>query len=360
MAEFTQTITVDCPHCKSDRVIKRGTRNGYQRYSCKDCDRHFDTTGRAFGRWNDAEHIGAAIDMYLSGMSYKQIAELIGRNFNLPEPSKATVYRWVQEYGDFAVDGLCGQVPQTSGHWVADEMVLKVGGQQMWNWNVMDRDTRFLLASHLSPFRDEREAVAVLEKALRANGGTFPETITTDGLGSYGAAIGLAFPGVRHVVSDGIYEESNNNLSERVQKTFRSRTKTMDGLYGQETGQKYLDRWVVDYNYFKDHRSLDGRTPAEAARVDIRLDEWTDIVRAADEMKAAERKPAEKKPSLGETLGIAPPARDGRMASIEEAVAEFQQRRVPPPRRTGTERAYSAASSPGRTPRRGGRGRMGW
>ena len=228
MTEFQQTITVDCPHCASPRVIKKGTRNGYQRYGCKTCDRKFDTTGRSFGRWNQAEHIGAAVDMYLSGMSYKQIGELVGRNFDLPEPSKATIYRWVQEYGDFAVDGLSEQVPNTSGHWVADEMVLKVGGQKMWNWNVMDKDTRYLLASHLSPYRDEREAVAVFEKALKANGDVPPKTITTDGLGSYGAAIGLMLPWTKHIISDGIYEPVNNNRSERLQKTFRSRTKTME------------------------------------------------------------------------------------------------------------------------------------
>ncbi len=213
--------------------------------------------------------------MYLSGMSYKQIAELIGRNFGLPEPSKATIYRWVQEYGDFAADGLSTQVPETSGHWVADEMVLCVGGQRMWNWNVM--------------YRDEREAVAVFEKALRANGDVPPETITTDGLGSYGAAIGLMLPYTKHIISDGIYEKTNNNLSERLQKTFRSRTKTMDGLHGRASGQAYLDRWVLDYNHFKDHEALDGDVPARAAKVGIVLDEWTDLVREADKFKAAER-----------------------------------------------------------------------
>ena len=86
-------------------------------------------------------------------MSYQQIAEMLARNHNLPGISKATVYKWVKEYGDFAVDGLSTEVPETSGHWVADEMQLKVGGQRMWNWNVMDRDTRYLLASHLSPHR---------------------------------------------------------------------------------------------------------------------------------------------------------------------------------------------------------------
>ena len=90
MAEFTQTITIDCPHCESDRVIKKGTRNGYQRYECKDCRRKFNTTGNAFGKWNRAEHIGVAIDAYYSGMSYKQIAETDRQEFsisqNLPSP----------------------------------------------------------------------------------------------------------------------------------------------------------------------------------------------------------------------------------------------------------------------------------
>lgn len=289
MAEFTQTITVDCPHCESSDVIKKGMRNGYQRYQCKDCDRKFDTTGRSFGRWNQTEHIGAAVDMYLSGMSFKQIAELMGRNFDLPEPSKATIYRWVKEYGDFGVETFSTQVPETSGHWVADEMQLKAGGRRMWNWNVMDSDTRYILASHLSPYRDEREAVAVFEKALKANGGVMPETITTDGLGSYIAAIGLMFPYTEHIITEGIYEERNNNLSERAQKTFRSRIKTMDGLYGLETGQKYLDRWVLDYNHFKDHEALGGDVPARAANLGVQLGEWTELVREADKIKAIER-----------------------------------------------------------------------
>lgn len=288
MAKFLQEITVDCPHCQSSEVIKKGTRNGHQRYECKDCRRKFDTSGRSFGRPNQAEHIGIAIDAYLSGMSYQQIAEMLARNHGLYGLSKATIYRWVKEYGDFAVDGLSTTVPETSGHWVADEMVLKVGGKKMWNWNVMDRDTRYLLASHLSPHRDERQAVKVFEKALEANGGIMPQTITTDGLGSYGAAIGLMLPWTEHIITEGIYEDRNNNLSERVQKTFRSRTKTMDGLFGQKTGQKYLDRWVVDYNHFKNHGALDGDVPARAANVETKLDEWTDVVRIADEFKAAE------------------------------------------------------------------------
>lgn len=287
MAKFQQTITVDCPHCASPKVIKKGARNGYQRYQCKECERKFSANGKPFRRWNHAEHIGAAIDMYYSGMSYKQIAELLKRNFDLPEPSKATIYRWVKEYSDAASGVLRAQTPQTSGHWVADEMQLKVGGERFWNWNVMDRDTRYVLAVHLSKHRGAGDAERVMAKALRANGGAAPKTITTDGLGSYGAAISLMFPHTKHIVSEGIHKPVNNNLSERLQGTFRDRTKTLRGLQGRRSGQDYLDGWSVDYNLFRDHHALDGDTPGEAAKIDLRLDEWTDVVKAVGEYKAA-------------------------------------------------------------------------
>ena len=63
----------------------------------------------------------------------------------------------------------------------------------------------------------------------------------------------------------------------------------MDGLHGRASGQRYLDRWVLDYNHFKDHEALDGDVPARAAKIGIELDEWTDVVREADKFKAAER-----------------------------------------------------------------------
>ena len=308
MAEFQETITVDCPHCKSSKVIKKGTRNGYQRYECKNCERKFNTEGNAFGSWNKSEHIGAAIDMYLSGMSYKQIAEILGRNFGIPEPSKATIYRWMQEYSDFAVDAMSDQKPQTSGHWVADEMQLKVGGEKMWNWNVMDRDTRYVLASHLSPNRGAKDARILFEKALKSNGGVTPKTIITDGLGSYVSAIEDVFGAdTKHIVSQGIRAKVNNNLSERLQGTFRDRTKTLRGLQGQGSGQRYLNRWVLDYNHLRDHEAHDGGTPGEAAKVAVTLDEWTDVVNEVSKFKAAQNATKSRRKAEAQAVGYQSP-----------------------------------------------------
>ena len=106
-----------------------------------------------------------------------------------------------------------------------------------------------------------------------------PKTIKTDRLRSYIPAIEDLFGAdVKHVQSDGITSEVNNNLSERLQGTFRSRTKTMRGLDSRDSGQAYLDRWVLSYNLFREHESLESRTPAEAAKVHAPFKSWEEAV----------------------------------------------------------------------------------
>ena len=279
MAEFTKTVTVNCPYCPSERVVKNGKRSGYQRYRCKACEKSFMDTGAVHGRRVPAEQIGAAIRMFYSGMSYKQIGENMADMFDMPEPSKQTIYAWVKTYTDVAVDRMEDYRAGVGDHWVADEMQVDVGGEKFWNWNVMDRDSRYILASHLSPFRDAKAARAVMQKAERA-ASQHPKSITTDKLRSYNSAVKKVFPETDHVQSEGLAARINNNLSERLQGTFRQRTKTLRGLESLETGQRYLDGWVLTYNLFREHEGIGYNRPGENVEVDAPFSEWADVVRA--------------------------------------------------------------------------------
>ena len=282
MAEFTETVTttksVNCPTCASERVVKSGKQSGEQRYLCRGCNRRFRANGMAPKRRIPAEWIGAAIRQYYSGMSYKQIAEYMKDAHDIPEPSKATVYEWVRDYTQAALAEMENHPVRTGGHWVVDEMVLDVGGDKYWNWNVMDSETRYLLASHLSSERDQNAAETVLRKAAKASAEP-PSRITTDKLQSYVPAIRKVFPDAQHIQSEGLDSELNNNRSERVQGTFRDRTKTLRGLDSRASGQRYLDGWVLHYNLFREHESLGHKPPAQAARLDAPFSEWADVTR---------------------------------------------------------------------------------
>ena len=283
MAEFTEvkttTKTVNCPACGAEKVVRDGRNRGYQRYRCQVCGKRIRAEDKAPGRRLPDEQTGAVIRMYYGGMSYKQIAETMADMFDMPEPSKATVYEIVRDYSGLAVKEMKRYPARVGDSWVADEMMVKVGGENYWNWNIVDEKTRYILASYLSKERDARAATALLRKA-KASASIEPKTIKTDKWRAYPPAIKKVFPRTKHVQSEGLTAEVNNNLSERLQGTFRQRTKTLRGLENRATGQKYLDGWVLDYNLFREHEALDDKTPGEVAKSDAPFKEWADVVRA--------------------------------------------------------------------------------
>ena len=282
MTQFTRIITevVDCPLCGAERVIKYGkSRKGIQRYQCSACERVFSNDGKALNRRVPAAQVGAAMSMYYDGLSFKRIAENLADMFDIPEPSKATIFEWVSDYTELAKQEMAKHKARTGPEWVADEMFLKVGGKTLIHWNVMDSDTRYILASFLSPSRDETAAVEVMRRAKNA-AANLPKRIKTDKLKSYAPAIDWVFGGeVEHVQSEGLASEINNNLSERLQGTFRHRSKVLRGLQSQRTGQQFLTGFVIDYNNFRPHEGLDGKTPAEVAGVRTPFKEWEDFAK---------------------------------------------------------------------------------
>ena len=166
----------------------------------------------------------------------------------------------------------------------------------MWLWNVMDAKTRYILASHLTPRRDANAARVVLRKAALAADKP-PKTITSDKLRSYIQPVKDVLPDASHIQSEGIRASINNNLSERLQGTFRARIKTLRGLDSRKTGQRYLDGWVLTYNHFRGHESLGNKTPGQRAKANPPFREWADVVKAGAASRPASQSSRKLSPS---------------------------------------------------------------
>ena len=234
-------------------------------------------------RHHATPHIkGSAVDMYFDGISYRRAAENMSSYFGR-ETTPTTVYRWVRDLTDKASAIVKPLKIDGGGVWVADELVVNVGGRNYWLFNVMDSRSRFVLAAYLSPERTTRAAATALSLA-RERAADPPRIVKTDGLASYREAVPVAFPNafpdgrpVQHLVSQGIRAEINNNLSERLQGTFRDRDKMLRALKRRDTGQEYVDGLVLHYNYFRPHESLKGKRPAEAAGAELPFTGWADV-----------------------------------------------------------------------------------
>lgn len=185
-----------------------------------------------------------------------------------------------------------------------------------------------------------------MRKALEASANR-PKTIKTDKLRSYSAALkDKDFTGVRHVQSDGIRAVNNNNLSERLQGTFRARTKTLRGMDSLETGQRYLDGWTLTYNLFREHESIGDQPPAHKAKMDVPYDEWADVVRGGREIRVEKPKPAlitAPEESNPKVVKPSEPTRSAQSPALPKSpnLKAVRDKPVPtPPRRGGRQHPY--------------------
>jgi transposase-like protein len=226
--------------------------------------------------------VGDAIAAYYDGLSYRDIQRRVETNHGFT-PSTATLYEWVRDYTIKATKLTDDFKANTGGTWVADEMVVKIDGKNVWLWNVMDAKTRYLLATHLSETRTIKDAETVFRSAKRRATHP-PKRIITDGLAAYSDGIERTFGAeTRHEVSLGIRShELNNNLAERLNGTIRERTKVMRGMETKRTAELVMDGFRLHYNHMKPHHGLRGRVPARAAGLRLVFKNWVEVASLQD------------------------------------------------------------------------------
>lgn len=83
------------------------------------------------------------------------------------------------------MDYLADVHPEVGDTWIADETVLALDkGMKVWFFDIIDADTRFLLASRASLSRTTRDAHMLMDRAIK-RAGKSPKVVITDKLASY-------------------------------------------------------------------------------------------------------------------------------------------------------------------------------
>ena len=130
------------------------------------------------------ETITLTLDLYFSGLSLRKIARTLNDHFDM-NLGKSSVYRWIETFVPMISEYANSLTPQLSETWHADEVFVKMRGGETakggmdrktqksmaYLWNVMDRKTRFLLASRLSQHRNVNGAVGAFNEARKVREG---------------------------------------------------------------------------------------------------------------------------------------------------------------------------------------------
>jgi len=275
----TTTCAVTCKFCQSKNVVKNGVRSGnIQYYLCRDCGRGFAGNNALEGMKYPPDQIAMAVSLYYDGLSIDKIRRQLDSEHHV-YPSDSTVYDWIIRYSKIAVDKTKSTHITVGNYWVADETVLGLDkGVNAWFWDIIDDETRFLLASYMSLTRTTKDAQNLMEKALeRAD--KMPKIIFTDRLRAYLDGIELTFGSkTKHIQGSPFEIQNNTNKIERFHSTLKSRTEIMRGLHNTQTAMLIMDGWLVNYNYFRPHEALGNKPPAVAAKSDYPYKSWKDVV----------------------------------------------------------------------------------
>jgi len=288
-----------CKYCQSENIVKHGKTNGKQRYLCKDCDHKF-FEGSAFPRMRtESRIISSSIDMYFEGLSVRKIQTQIEKLYGV-HVSQVTVMNWTMKYSALVSKYVETLSPQLLGVYHVDETAIKCKGVQKWFWEIIDEQTKFLVAGHLSASRTTEDAIQLFEKSVKV-AKRKPVSIYCDGLPAYVDGYNKVFRTLKKegrpelIRRVGIRNIHNQNAVERLHGTLKDRLKPTRGLKGEETVRTLLEGWVVHYNYVRKHQTIK-MTPAQASGINMKND-WHLLVKEATKYNAThkelDRKPIE-------------------------------------------------------------------
>jgi transposase-like protein len=237
--------------------------------------------------------------MHFEGLSVRKIRTQVEKLFNV-SVSQVSIWKWITKYSRLVTQYVETLNPQLQGIYHVDETAIKCSGVQKWLWEIIDEQTKFLVAGHLSDSRTTDDAVQLFEKSVRV-AKKKPTSIYCDGLPAYVDGYNKVFYTMKKegrpelIRRVGIRNIHNQNAVERLHGTLKDRIKPTRGLKGEETVRTLPEGWVVHYNYVRKHQTIK-MTPAQASGLNIKND-WHLLVKEATKYdathKESNRKPIE-------------------------------------------------------------------
>ena len=134
--------------------------------------------------------------------------------------------------------------PGSTARWHLDEMVVKIRGRRMLVWRAVD-DEGEVLEVLVRKRRNKAAALKLLRKLLK-NQGIHPETLVTDGLASYPAALKVLGCNDRHRPG----RLRDNNRVENSHLVVRRRERKQQKFKPQGSAQRFLAIHSAVYNVF--------------------------------------------------------------------------------------------------------------
>jgi putative transposase len=273
---------MQCKYCgETKTVVRYGRYKNIQRFYCRECRKKFTAIDSIVGMRTPVVQIALVLSMFYDGFSPNVIKRNLQQIYGI-YPSDSTIYNWIIRFTKKASSLVQNYKANSGETWIIDESTFHVKGQKFHLWDVIDKNTGFLLATHVSMSRTAADVECVLNKTV-SHSIQIPKVIISNKLQALFDGVENVFgASVKHVVAEGI--ESNGNPLRTFHKTIEERTKTVANLRKQNVINLIVNGWLINYNFLRPCDEKRGLTPAHMAYVNIpNLDgadiNWMNIIR---------------------------------------------------------------------------------
>jgi len=278
-----------CPYCSHEEIFRRGQRKTKlgmkQLYCCKSCKKRFVLEPIKNIKGN-SKFVCLAMDCFYKGLSYRDISDQFKQFYGL-SLSHETIRTWVLRFSEVMEKYSETIQPNIKGVWNADEtLILTKEGKNKENtnyhyvWNVIDNETKFLLASECSGrSRKSKDAQHVFTEAWKQNG-KMPNQIIVDGYKGYQDGCRKTFRNwgnerkVKFTSIKGQRKKINNNAIESHHSHQKEFHKIRRGV---TKVQEYQDGFKVFHNYIR-KSARKKLTPAEKCGIGIEGNRWNTLL----------------------------------------------------------------------------------
>lgn len=296
-----------CPNCKSNKLIKRGQRKTQnrgliQRYGCKDCSHRFVQDNGFFRMRNSPQKITLCLDLFYKGISTRQVQQHL-QTFYPANSSWVTIYKWILKYSEQISEFTKGLKLKVGSEIQVDEMSYtrrkypkRKGVDNNWFIDVIDCETRFMVASNFVKSRGQNEIKEVLKRAKYKTDKQI-KVVTTDGFFAYPRIVKRIFgyhnftrKDIEHNVVTQLKGEGFNIMIERLHNNIRQRTKTFRGFHGSiKSANSIMKGYEVYYNFITKHQAINC-CPYELA-TDLKLNsenKWLELIEKSKSINISE------------------------------------------------------------------------